>query len=55
MQPDDRGKGTCTLGLAQIPVYSVSPNEPARNELLRGAFKLYTLRRSSQGVTYRSA
>jgi hypothetical protein len=55
MQPDDRGKRACTLGLGQIPLYAVASNEPARNEPLRGAFKLYALRRSSQGVTYGSA
>jgi hypothetical protein len=55
MQPDDRGKRARTLGLGQISLYAVAPNEPARKEQSRGPFKLYTLRRSSQSVTYRSA
>ena len=55
MQSDDRGKRAYTLGLGQMPLYVVAPNEPTRNETLRGAFKLYTLRRSSQRVTYQSA
>src|SRR2546423_4617225 len=36
MQPDDRGKRACTLGLGQIALYAVAPNEPTRNEPLRG-------------------
>jgi hypothetical protein len=43
MQPDDRRKRPCTLGFGEIPLYAVAPNEPARNEPLRGAFKLYAL------------
>jgi hypothetical protein len=35
MQPDDRGKRACTLGLGQIPLYVVAQNEPARNVPLR--------------------
>src|SRR5262249_42306808 len=45
MQSDDRGKRAYTLGLGQIPLYVVAPNEPTRNETLRGAFKLYALQR----------
>ena len=44
MQSDDRGKRAYTLGLGQMPLYVVAPNEPTRNETLRGTFKLYTLR-----------
>src|SRR6185369_18100810 len=54
MQPDDRWKRACTLGLGQMPLYAVAQNEPARNEPLRGAFKLYALQRTSQGVHHQS-
>jgi hypothetical protein len=52
MQSDDRGKRTCTLGLGQIPLYVVAHNEPARNESLRGAFKLYALQRRGPCVSH---
>ena len=45
VQSDDGGKGTCAIGLGQIALDAVAPNEPARNEPLRGAFKLYALQR----------
>ena len=45
VQPDDCGKRAYTLRLGLIPLYAVAPNEPARNEPLRGAFKLYALQR----------
>ena len=51
MQPDDRGKRACTLGLGQIPLYAVAQNEPARNVPLnrwRSAFKLYCSRGVAQ-------
>ena len=53
MQPDDRGKRACTLGLGKIPLYMVGHNEPARNEPLRGAFKLYALQRRGPGIGHR--
>src|SRR5262245_58457480 len=46
VQPDDRGKRACSLGLGQIPLYAAAQNEPARNVPLsgwRGTFKLYAL------------
>ena len=43
VQPDDCGKRAYTLRLGLIPLYAVAPNEPARNEPSRGAFKLYAL------------
>jgi hypothetical protein len=52
MQPDDRGKRPSTLGLGQIPLYVVAPNEPARNEPLIGAFKLYALPRRGPCVSH---
>ena len=52
MQPDDRGKRACTLGLGQIPLYVVAQNEPARNEALSGAFKLYALQRRGPCVSH---
>ena len=53
MQPDDRGKRPSPLGLGQIPLYVVAPNEPARNELLIGAVKLYALQRRGPCVSHR--
>src|SRR6266568_2610770 len=49
---DVRGKRTCTLGLGQIPLYVVAHNEPARNEPLIGAFKLYALQRRGPCVSH---
>ena len=53
MQPDDRGKRPSPLGLGQIPLYVVAPNEPARNEPLISAFKLYALQRRGPCVSHR--
>jgi hypothetical protein len=50
MQPDDRRKRACTLGLSQVSLYAVAQNEPARNEPLRGAFKLYALQRRGPSI-----
>jgi hypothetical protein len=52
MQPNDRGKRACTLGLGQIPLYVVAQDEPARNEPLRGAFKLYALLRRGPCISH---
>src|SRR5205807_5289750 len=45
VQSDDGGKGACAIGLGQIALDTVAPNEPARTEPLRGAFKLDALQR----------
>src|SRR5262245_34681743 len=55
MQPDDRGKRACTLGLGQIPLYAVAQNEAARNVPLsrwRSAFKLYALQRRGARISH---
>jgi hypothetical protein len=51
MQSDDRGKRACTLGLGQIPLYAVARKD---GTLKDGAFKLYALQRTSQGVHHQS-
>jgi hypothetical protein len=45
VQSDDGGKRTSAIGLGQIALYSVARNQRARNEPLRGAFKLDALER----------
>jgi len=51
MQSDDCGKRACALGLGQIPLYAVARND---GTLKDGAFKLYALQRTGQGVHHQS-
>src|SRR5437879_263811 len=53
VQSDDGGIRACAIGLGQIALNAVAPNEPARNKPLRGAFKLYALQRCGPCISHR--
>ena len=52
VQSDDGGKRACAIGPGQIALYAVARNERARNEPLRGAFKLYALQRCGPCISH---